>query len=330
MLHEIINRYAESCRPYMGSFINHLPMAQLAVYRMTSDLDRVETYSAYFANHFSADPLQSNYPAVDSIDTCIGQRDLYEPCLDLVKEAMVSQGVEQMVKQTLKTYPSGISSGVFHTLIRLGYAMEGYRLEPESTDEVARALAYYLTGYREAKTFSRHVDAAAFSGEMENLTASAPVQRIIQSKSSLGQRLRALYSSDEYLQTGFVVNGDEGEKARGLLDHLIPLFNRTHDIVVLHCITGLHAAFMLKEHFLDFEHALDILTACITTHILAVMPRNRFDRVYDAKAHSWDALLRKGSASKDVHTLKLTYSCHQLNQVYSHAGLKDVVLNKIK
>lgn len=314
----------------MGRFINHLPMAQLALYRMTGDLDRVETYSAYFANHFSVDPLQSNYPAVDSIDACIGQRDLYESCLDLVNEAMASQGVGQMVKQTLKTYPLGISSGLFHSLIRLGYAVEGYRVEPESTDEVARALAYYLTGYREVKTFSRQVDGAAFSEEMKSLTGSAPIQRIIQSKSSLGQRLKALYGSDDYLRTGFVVKGDEGDKARGLLDHLIPLFNRTHDIVVLHCITGLHSSFMLKEHFLDFEHALDILTTCITTHFLAAMPRDRFDRVNDAKAHSWDALLRKGSASKDVHTLKLTYSCHQLYKVCPHDGLKDVALNKIE
>ena len=127
-----------------------------------------------------------------------------------------------------------------------------------------------------------------------------------------------------------MVKGDEGDKARGLLNHLIPLFNRTHDIVVLHRITGLHAAFMLKEHFLDFENALDILTTCITTHILAAMPRERFDRVNDARAHSWDALLRKGSASKDVHTLKLAYSCHQLYQVCPHDGLKDVALNQIE
>ena len=52
----------------MGRFINHLPMAQLALYRMTGDLDRVETYSDYFANHFSVDPLQSNYPAINSIE----------------------------------------------------------------------------------------------------------------------------------------------------------------------------------------------------------------------------------------------------------------------
>lgn len=314
----------------MGRLINHLPMAQLALYQLTDDLDRVVKYSTYFANHFSVDPVQSNYPAVDSIDACIGRREFYEPCLDLVNEAIASQGVELMVKQTLKDYPLGISSGLFHSLIRLGYAVEGYRVEPESTDEAARALAYYLTAYREAKMFSRQVEGAAFCEEMNRLSNSSAIQRIIQSQSSLGQRLKALYNSDEYLRKGFVVKGGEGDKVLGLLDYLNPLFNRTHDIVVLHCITGLHAAFMLKEHFLDFKNALDILTTCITTHILAAIPRDRFDRVYDAKEYSWDALMRKGSASMDVHTIKLTYSCHQLYHICPHDGLKEAVLNKIE
>jgi hypothetical protein len=235
-----------------------------------------------------------------------------------------------MVRQTLGAYPLGLSSGLFHTLIRLGYAVEGFRAEPESTDEVARALAYYLTAYREARTFKRQVEGSLFSTEMTRLDRSAVVRRIIQSESSLGQRLKALYQSDDYLQKGVVVKGDEIDKARGLLDYLIPLFNRTHDIVVLHGITGLHAAFMLKDHFQDFEHALDILTTSITTHILAAVPRDRFDRATDLKAYSWDELMRKGSASTDVHTIKLTYSCHQLHQICSHDGLKAAALTKIE
>ena len=330
MLYEIIDRYAKSCRPYMGGFINHLPMAQLALYQMTGDLDRVERYSAYHATHFSVDPLKSDYPAVDSIDACIGHRDLYEPCLDLVNETMASRGVETMVNQTLAAYPLGLSSGLFHALIRLGYAVEGYRMAPESTDEVARALAYYLTAYRESRTFKRQAEGSVFSAEMTRLNRSALTGRIIRSKSSLGQRLKALYQSDDYLREGVVVKGDEIDKARGLLDYLIPLFSRTHDIVVLHGITGLHAAFMLKDCFQGFEHALDILTTSITTHILAAMPKDRSDRVYDPKAHSWDELMRDGSASKDVHTIKLTYSCHQLYQICSHDGLKTAVLNKIE
>lgn len=70
--------------------------------------------------------------------TTIGQRELCESCLDLLNEAMASKGVEQMVEQMLKTYPLGISSGLFHALIRLAYAVEGYRVEPASLNEVAR------------------------------------------------------------------------------------------------------------------------------------------------------------------------------------------------
>ena len=70
--------------------------------------------------------------------TTIEQRDLCESCLDLVNEAMASRGVEKLVEQTLKIYPLGISSGLFHALIRLAYAVDGYRVEPASLDEAAR------------------------------------------------------------------------------------------------------------------------------------------------------------------------------------------------
>lgn len=153
MLHQIVNQYAKSYRPYMGGFINQLPMAQLALYEMTGDIERVIDYSTYFIDHFSIDPIKSSYPTMTTIDACVGKREAYESCLDLVRAEIAAWGVDEAVKQVLSNYPLGISSSVFHVLIRLGYAVKGYQMEMESTQEVARALAYYLTAYREAKTF---------------------------------------------------------------------------------------------------------------------------------------------------------------------------------
>jgi len=76
----------------MGRFSNHLPMAPTALYQMTGDLDRVERCWAYYPNRFGVDPLPSGCPELDNIDACIGHRDLYEPCLDLVNETMASRG----------------------------------------------------------------------------------------------------------------------------------------------------------------------------------------------------------------------------------------------
>ena len=35
---KIINYYGEKHRPYMGGLVNHLPMGQLAIYKMSNDL----------------------------------------------------------------------------------------------------------------------------------------------------------------------------------------------------------------------------------------------------------------------------------------------------
>lgn len=329
MLYEIINQYAEPYRPYMRGFINHLPMVQLALYQMTGDIDPVKKYSVYFADNFSVDPLQIDYERAENIDACIGKRDLYESCLDHVSDAIASQGIEQILKHVLSKYPLGMSSGLFHVLIRLGFAVEGYQLEPESTDEIARALAYYLSAYRAARLFNRQVDRTDFSAAMHELIQSPPVKRIVQAPSSLGQTLKALYHSKDYIQAGAFIKGNTSEKVSGLLDYLIPLYNKTHDIVVLHCITGLHAVLMLKVYFKDINHALDILTACITTHIFAIKIRDRFNLAFDPADFSWDALLKKGVESTDVHTIKLVYSCHELYRAYPDDRLKEVAFNKI-
>lgn len=329
MLYEVINHYGEPYRPYMGEFVNHLPMVQLALYQMTGDLDRVKNYSEFFTNHFDIDPTQPSYPKMNTIETCVGKRELYESCLELVAKEIASQGVIQMIKYTLNNYVLGISSGLFHVLIRLGFAAQGYRMEPESNQEVERAIAYYLTAYKQADKFHRKVEPSRFVEEMQDLINSLPIQKIANAKRSMGQTLKALYSTEQYMQIGFVVQGTEVDKVRGLLAYLMPLFNQTHDIVILHCITGLHALTMLKDYFNDFDNALDVLTTCITTHILAVGAKKRFHREHDAEKYAWDEVLRKGSQSQDVHTIKLVYSCHELYKTYRLSGLKEVALNRL-
>lgn len=331
MLYKLVNEYGSDYRPYMGMgrFVNHLPMAQLALYKMTGKLDRVSNYSEFFVDHSSIDPIRSTYQKTNKLDTCVGERALYESCLDLVSQEIASQGVDQLVKHVLTTYPLGLSSGLFHVLIRLGYAVEGYQMEPESKDEIARSLAYYLTAYRKAARFNRKVEASNFAGEMQALMNSPMVQKITQSNVSMGQTLKALYNAEKYLQTGFVVEGMEANKVQTLLSYLMPVFNQTHDIVILHCITGLHALMMLKDYFDDVEHALDILTTGIITHILAVGIQDRFHKAYDTDTFTWMDILSKGSDSQDVHTIKLTYSCHELYKIYRIEGLKEVALNRI-
>lgn len=42
MLYTMINQYGDAYRPYMSGLVNHLPMAQLALFNLTGSLERVK------------------------------------------------------------------------------------------------------------------------------------------------------------------------------------------------------------------------------------------------------------------------------------------------
>lgn len=280
-------------------------------------------------NHFNIDPVIPTEIEVIDLENGLGKRELYESCNTFVRKQIEKEGVETLISDTLRLYPHGMSAGLFHVLIRLGYAYEGYLLEQQSTDEVSRALAYYITGYRKANVFHKKVPPEAVTHTMVELFYRDFVRNIVANHSTMGSRMKALYHESEYMEAGFLLSGSPEEKIRGLLNFLMSLFNKTRSIVVLHCITGLHALIMLKKRVSDFDQSLDILTTCIVTHLIAsnIPPQIEQHTVQDLPA--WDEIIEKGARSKDVHTIKLTYTCHELYKLYEIEGLKKVALNKI-
>ena len=329
-LSEQINSYAENYTPYMDGFINHLPMAQLALYRMSGSLERVKAYSDYFINHFNINRVKNEYPEAEKIEECLGERSLYESCLDKFKEEISLNGVEYVLRWVLNDYDLGMSSGIFHVLIRLAYAVEGYEYDPALSDEVARALAYYITAYREAGIFSRAVESSKFAEEVERLKFHKPIKDIVMSQNTLGKRMKALYATPQYKDIGFVTAGSEKQKIITFLEYLLSIYNHSPDIFKLHFITSLHALVNLKDYFNDFNRALDIHQTCCLTHLLASSEKEVRANIRDIGDMSWEEILTKGSESKDVHTIKLTYTCHQLYKIYSLEKLKKTAIIKIE
>ncbi|HCX63933.1 MAG TPA: hypothetical protein DHN33_01805 [Eubacteriaceae bacterium] len=53
---------------------------------LTEDLDKVASYTEYYNQHFNVDPISRNYAPVSSIEECLGEREQYEACLDLMEK----------------------------------------------------------------------------------------------------------------------------------------------------------------------------------------------------------------------------------------------------
>lgn len=324
----IINEYGKEFSPYSGSLVNHLPMGQLAYFKLTNDLEGTRTYTEEYVKRANINKVKTEYPKVTTIKECLGNPQMYESCLDLIVNELEKEDTNKLAIHILNRCELGMSSGLFHTLIRVAYGVEGKALDEKLNDELARALAYYVTAYKKAGVFQNGVKPENAINEMENLINNPHIIRIRKEQNSLGQRLKALYSNDIYMKVGFVIKGKEEEKINTLLDILIPAYKNSHDIVVLHCITGLHALVVLKDYYEDFNKALDTMTTCIISHLLTLDKLNIRNN-QDLIGASWEEIRKRGSQSLDVHTVKLTYSASDLYDRYGIEGLRDIALQRI-
>lgn len=325
----IINYYSDKHTPYIGSLVNHLPMAQLSIYNMTGDLNKVEAFTRVFLERVSIDAMKSQYPSIDNIDVALGNRDLYEPTLDIINRELNENNAEEYIRKLLNKYNRGLSSGLFHTTIRLAYGIEGLKIDPLFIDEVKRGLAYYITAYRESDLSTNKIDGSSIKHEMTSLIRDKEIIKILNREDSLGKKMRALYNKEYYLDRAFTIKGDEKEKIRALLDLLIPAYYFSGNIVVLHCITGLHASIVLKKYFDDFNQTLDILTISIITHLLAIGYTNYNRHIDEATPISWEAILSMASEKYDAHTIKLAYTSHELYKLFGIKGLKEIAYKRI-
>ena len=326
---ELVNEYAKPYTPYMRELVNHLPMGQLALYHLSKDFKKIKSYSEYYVKNFKINLVDSHYTKVDSIEECLGKRKSYEPCLERVTEAIETEGLDEVIRKTLNRYPYGISSGLFHTTIRLFYAVEGFKVDKGLKEEVARALAYYVTGYKEAKKFKNRIKSSDFNDQMKALMNDPYINKLMESNPSTGQKIKAMYNDQNYLNEGFVIEGGEEEKIRTLLGFLIPMHDHYQNIIILHCITGLQALIGLKDRFEDFDEILDIMTTCIITHLLTIEGLTIQERSHVISEKKWEDIIREGADSKDIHMIKCTYTCNELDKLYDISALKESVMIKI-
>lgn len=329
-LSKLINTSAREQSPYMGGLVNHLPMGQFALFMLSGDLERVASYTEYYNKYFKVDSISDNYTPAASLEDCLGKRDNYEACLDLINKEISTTSMDHMVRHVLNTYPLGISSGIFHVTIRLAYATEAATYDDKLIEEVARALAYFVTAYHEITPIHHKTSRDKFQSNMMQLQETDEVRNILDKNLSLGKTLKAFYQNPTVLDKFALIEGDEKEKIQGLLDVCLPAFIHTKSIIALHCITGLHAMLVLKNYFKDFSEALDNYTAAVTAHLLTISGTSFQEAETNQSLPSWSELIAMGIDSKAVHTLKFTYTCHELYDDYPREGLKRALLNQIK
>lgn len=326
---ELVNKYGRMYSPYLDELINHLPITQVALFKLYEDLEKVRDFTKEVIAKIELKPRKEELPSINSLDDALGKPELYDSCVEFIKREIDEKGIDKVIRNILNTYALGISSELFHPIIRVACAVEGYKMDKGLEEEVARALAYYVTAYREGKVFRRRIEGKSIFEEMENLISEPYINMIRSSNTSTDYKFNAILSEDGFENKGFIIDGLEENKIRLLIDLILPAFINSNDSIILHCICGLQSVITLKDYFDDFNKILDYVTSFIITYLLAV---DKLDFRKDNKTildFSWPYIICLSKDTTDIHTINLIYSCSELSKVYDTVWLKKAVKKRL-
>jgi len=327
-IYELINEYGEPYSPYVGGLTNHLPMGQLALYKMGVSVEKVKVYTDIYTKKVAIDPVLKSGVEVNSLKEALGHVRLYDATVDYFKKEIAKSGVDETVKNVLNQYPYSIATHLFHTIIRLAYAIEGYKMDSKSTDEVARSLSYYVTAYKEVKPVATKISEESFFNCAKTIYLNHELKKAIDRSTKFKNILDNVLEDKDFKNNAKIIRGDEETKIKALLNFCLYIYNRNRNFLVLHFITGLHGLIVLREFYEDFNLVLDVYTTSILAFLVTIddTELNNPERLADM---NWEEILEKGKEAIDVHSIKFTYTCHELYKRYELKELKNAAQRKL-
>lgn len=285
MIHSQLADYGHYGPLHGDGLINHLPMAQIALWKMGATEEHIKNYSQNYLDQWKIRPTPVLSQKILKLEDALGKEDYYSSYVMYFKHKIRTDGIEKTLKESLDILSKGMASGLFHGLIRIAYG-----LEADSVDEICRGLALYAVIYHETIFAEKTV-------ESKELPA-------------------ALFSYHQNDDAHFYMSGTIEEKEVALAETLSQMYLSTGNFIVLHTITGFHALMVLKHHYSDFDDVLNRYTVCVQRAIRR-LPKQIYIKIALTDAlHDWDRLHEKAIESTDAHTIKFVYTCHELNKLF--------------
>lgn len=278
--------------PFFGDgFTNHVPMVQYALYEMKQSEEKIIQVSDHLVEKWQLAPATGHVEVINMEDA-LGNRAAYNGYVKYFKNQLETNSIEAVVKETLSRLKEGLSSMLFHGIIRLSYAVEHGDL-----NEISRSLAFFACGYERIEFKGRPIPITILKAEFT----------------------RFISERDGY----FYLRGDIEEKERAIVDSLSELYMNTGSFIVLHTITGFQALVSLRNYFEDFNHILDLFTVCVERVLLRIS-QSDYKLIKVDVMRSYEELYDITKELKDAHTIKLIYSCSRLDELYHNEKLLTV------
>lgn len=282
---KILTDYSHYGPLHGQGLVNHLPMAQVALWKMGATEERLQAYSEAYVKRWQIKPAIVGPIKITKLDDALGDEDEYCNYVVYFKKILKTHGLDSLLKETLNPLSKGMASGLFHGLIRTAYG-----LESGSPEEVTRGLSLYASVYHETRFGEKTIQTSDFK--------------------------EALYAYHQEESDHFYMVGTIEEKEEALAETLSQLYLSTGNFIVLHMVTGFHALMVLKKYYRDFDDVLDRYTVCVQRAIRR-LPKDMYKKIVLTRPeYDWDSLKKEAIEAEDAHTIKFIYTCDELNKLF--------------
>ena len=301
----ILDTISNQMPTYRGGLTNHLPMALYSLQYLGMNEEKMYDYIAWYEKEKGISKINEPKFVISNLKDHLGHTKNYVELSEYFKAEIKRWGIEKTVKKYIDILIEGSSGDAFHGLIRLAYAVE-----IESSDEIARSLAYLSDCYT---NFCIDPDILVEKDPLETmktLEKSKYFNNKTFKKSLIIGRMKEV-SEDENVMKLLnklperVINETELSKLT------LELYAMTEDFTMLHAFTSTHALIVLLPFILDKKRALNLHWLHLQIAYLSTNCTKINNISIDTLNTDWSLIFEKALESMDEHTYKLIYSLHK-------------------
>ncbi len=312
MINSIVNLYGEKYEPaFGGGLSNHLPMAQVALYKLLDDSEAVTILSDHYVVAAGLEPIKENDYVVDNIGRHLGDPNYYGAYLEYFTNKSKTMPIEDLVKEALSILEKGLVGGAFHTIIKLAYGIES-----NNKDEIIRALAYFASEYLAVPKAETSISLTQLEGHFDKVIKNLYFKTFQPEEGLFTTRLVSIFSEPEFETLDVKVDGNPDHIYEAMLKYAVEEYLHTGDFLELHTITSLHAIDVLKPYFNDFGQVMNTYVTAYIGCLITITNREEDIVSHVARVSTWNDLELYIKQTMDVHTIKFLYTCRELDKKY--------------
>lgn len=294
---------------YGGQLTNHLPMYQKAMKDLGVVDEVINERSMLYLSEKGIKDLCGKEVQLNNLE------ERYLQLFTTYESSLEERGEEEVVGDFLEDKMQMMSSGLFHGMIRLAFAIKG-----KDSEELACSLAYFDL-IAQPMIFSSEAPLAVDLKESWNhLMASRLRIDLKFTHNATMKKAEHILNTPELASMFTRIEVGEDTERR-MCQIFANCYLKTRDFYVLHVNTGFHSLVTLKPYIQDYENWLN--TYWQMAQVFAMFTSESLP-IIKSETTPWNVLNEEAKAMTDPHDVKFFYACQKMYDLYP---LK--VLNRI-